>query len=53
MDENAYTLSNMIQFIWRPNIRQGGEVDVYVPSSRMRELLLDFMRSNNHIASEG
>lgn len=53
VDENAYALSNMIQFIWRSNIRQGGEVDVYVPSSRMRELLLDFMRGNNHIASEG
>lgn len=50
VDENAYALSNMIQFIWRSNIRQGGEVDVYVPSSRMRELLLDFMRGNNHIA---
>ena len=53
VDENAYALSNMIQFIWRSNIRQGGEVDVYVPSSRMRELLTDFMRGNNHIASEG
>ena len=53
VDENAYALSNMIQFIWRSNIRQGGEVDVYVPSSRMREFLLDFMRGNNHIASEG
>ncbi len=42
VDENAYALSNMLQFIWRSNIRQGGEIDVYVPSSRMRELLKDF-----------
>lgn len=29
----------MIQWIWRTAIRDGKEIDIYVPSRRMRELL--------------
>ena len=35
----AYALSEMVQFLWRSRIRNGGSVNVYVPSNRMRWLL--------------
>ena len=43
VDEDTYALSEMIQFIWRSAIRKGEDVDVYIPSSRMRKLLEDFI----------
>lgn len=43
IDEDAYALSTMIQWIWRSAIRDGKEIWVYVPSSRMRRLLTDWI----------
>lgn len=40
-----YALSTMIQWIWRSAIRDGKEVYLYVPSSRMREMLYAWMDS--------
>ena len=37
--ENMYSLSVMIQWIWRSAIRNGEEIWIYVPSRRMRCLL--------------
>lgn len=42
-DEDGYALSNMIQWIWRSAIRDGKEVWLYLPSSRMRRLLNEWM----------
>jgi hypothetical protein len=39
IDEDAYALSAMIQWIWRSAIRDGKPIRIYVPSSRMRGLL--------------
>lgn len=39
-DEDGYALSTMIQWIWRSAIRDGKEVDLYIPSRRMRSLLM-------------
>jgi hypothetical protein len=39
VDEDAYALSEMIQFIWRSAIRDGNEIWLYCPSRRMRKLL--------------
>ena len=39
VDENAYALSEMVQFIWRAAIRINRDTIVYVPSKRMRTLL--------------
>lgn len=49
-----YALSTMIQWIWRSNIRDGGSVIVYVPSRRMRELLLKWIDnvSNGIVAGQ-
>lgn len=40
IDEDGYALSEMIQWIWRSAIRDGKPINVYVPSKRMRELLI-------------
>lgn len=43
VDEDAYALSNMVQWIWRSAIRDGEEIDLYVPSKRMRTLLTEWI----------
>lgn len=45
VDDDRYALSIMIQWIWRSCIRDGGEIYIYIPSSRMRALLVDWIRS--------
>lgn len=46
VDEDGYALSEMLQFIWRSAIREGNEIWVYVPSIRMRNLLIDWIDEN-------
>lgn len=43
VDEDAYALSIMVQWIWRSAIRDGKEIWLYVPSKRMRCLLTKWM----------
>lgn len=43
VDENMYALSILIQWIFRSAIRKGEEVWVYIPSSRMRALLIRWL----------
>lgn len=38
-DEDLYALSAMLQWIWRSQIRVGKQIQIYVPSERMRGLL--------------
>jgi len=45
VNEDKYALSEMIQWIWRSAIRDNGEINVYIPSSRMRNLLIDWLNS--------
>ena len=45
VNEDGYALSVMVQWIWRSAIRDGGEIWVYIPSRRMRELLISWMDS--------
>lgn len=52
VDDGAYALSTMIQWIWRSAIREGHEVWLYVPSARMRGLLTDWIRSTAKEAAE-
>ena len=42
-DEDGYALSTMIQWIWRSAIRDGKEIWIYIPSRRMRELLIGWI----------
>lgn len=43
VDEDAYALSIMVQWIWRSAIRDGQKIMLYVPSKRMRDLLTTWM----------
>ncbi len=43
MDENGFALSEMLQWIWRSAIRNNKEINIYIPSYRMRNLLIDFL----------
>lgn len=43
IDEDKYALSEMIQFIYRSSIRRGEDIYCYIPSKRMRELLINFI----------
>lgn len=55
IDEDLYGLSEMIQWIWRSRIRKGENINIYIPSMRMRNLLNAWMKMNleyqNRIAS--
>ena len=39
VDKDLYSLSELLQWIWRSAIRTGKPINIYVPSSRMRNLL--------------
>lgn len=45
VDEDMFALSAMVQWIWRSAIRNGEDICLYVPSSRMRRLLITWMDS--------
>ena len=38
-DDNLFSLSALLQWIWRSQIRDGKSIDLYIQSERMRELL--------------
>lgn len=39
IDENCFATSELLQWIWRSAIRNGQSINLYIPSSRMRNLL--------------
>lgn len=45
VDDDMYALSIMVQWIWRSAIRDGQEVYLYIPSKRMRTLLIDWLNN--------
>lgn len=50
IDEDAYALSIMVQWIWRSAIRDGEKIYLYLPSKRMRRILTDWI---NKLTSGG
>ena len=47
VDEDGYALSEMLQWIWRSAIRDGGGIHLYIPSKRMRNLLIDWINETS------
>lgn len=45
VDEDAYALSTMVQWVWRSAIRNGGKIQIYIPSKRMRTLFCEWLDS--------
>lgn len=48
VEEDDYALSELIQWTWRSAIRDGNEINLYIPSKRMRELLIGWIDSITH-----
>lgn len=46
VNEDMLAQSDLIQFLFRGCIREGKEMNCYIPSSRMRNLLYDWMEYN-------
>ena len=44
-DEDGLALSCLIQWIWRSAIRNGDDIWIYIPSKRMRNLLMNWINS--------
>lgn len=45
--EDKFALSEMVQFIFRSAIRNHQPIDVYIPSKRMRELFIAWLKKPN------
>lgn len=43
IDEDKIALAMMLQWIWRSAIRAGESISIYIPSTRMRNLLIDWL----------
>jgi hypothetical protein len=43
IDKDNYALSECLQWIWRSAIREGKEINLYIPSHRMRTLLIQWL----------
>lgn len=49
IDEDGYALSEMLQFIWRSAIRENNPIQIYIPSSRMRNILSKWLNGGETI----
>ena len=45
--ENKFALSELVQFVYRSAIRNGKPIDVYIPSKRMRDLFIEWLKKPN------
>ena len=45
IDEDTWALSELLQWIFRSAIREHKEINIYIPSERMRSLLLEWLNS--------
>lgn len=43
LDENLWALSELIQWVWRGCIRDGKPMNLFIPSDRMRQLIMDWL----------
>lgn len=47
VDEDAWALSEIIQWVWRSRIREGHPITIYIPSKRMRALFQCYLTSDD------
>ena len=43
IDEETWALSELIQWLFRSAIREENEINIYIPSKRMRNLLQEWL----------
>lgn len=46
VDRDTWAISELIQWIWRSRIRDGKPIYLYIPSKRMRDLLYQYLNSD-------
>lgn len=46
VNQELYALSELIQWIWRSQIREGKPINLYIPSIRMRTILKEYLDSD-------
>lgn len=44
VNKELYSVSELLQWIWRSAIREGKEINLYIPSERMRNLLIQWSK---------
>lgn len=44
VDQKAYALSELVQWIWRSQIREQKPINIYMPSDRMRSILYEWLK---------
>jgi len=47
INEDDYALSEMLQWIWRSRVRQNQKINIYIPSKRMRNLLIKWLHDES------
>lgn len=45
VDEDLFALAEMLQWIWRSAIRESEPINIYIPSKRQRDLLIDWLEN--------
>lgn len=48
LTDDQYALASLLQFIWRSAIRSGEPITIYIPSRRMRELLIGWINEQQN-----
>ncbi|MCR8667293.1 DEAD/DEAH box helicase family protein [Aestuariibaculum sp. M13] len=46
VNEDLWALSELLQWIWRGCIRNNEPMDIFIPSKRMRNLLIDWLKND-------
>lgn len=49
-NQDLYALSQLIQWVWRSQIRRGDPITLYIPSKRMRELFKHWLHSSSNVS---
>ncbi|WP_417861350.1 hypothetical protein [Winogradskyella sediminis] len=52
LNEDLWALSELIQWVWRGCIREGEEMNIFIPSERMRALLNDWLDGKFNLETE-
>ncbi|MCM3635300.1 hypothetical protein [Paenibacillus camelliae] len=47
VDQDAWALSELIQWVWRSRVREGQSIHIYIPSRRMRKLFSNYLTSDD------
>lgn len=47
INADHFALAEMLQWVWRSAIRDNKPINLYIPSSRMRNLLIDWVENTN------